>query len=95
MVRFVRNHPYRLTPLEQVIAALLCERGRMSKPDIMAALYPNLKAPPGKKIVDVVVCRIRRKLGPAGIEIVTDWGVGYEMPDESRAALRRINEVCA
>lgn len=33
--------------------------------------------------------RIRRKLGPLGIEIYTVHSIGYRMPPESRAALDR------
>ena len=31
------------------------------------------------KIVDVFICKIRRKLKPHGIEIKTIWGCGYQM----------------
>lgn len=34
---------------------------------------------PGIKIVDVWVCKLRRKLRPLGIGIKTEWGMGYAL----------------
>ena len=31
------------------------------------------------KIVDVIICKIRKKLKPYDIEINTIWGIGYQM----------------
>lgn len=35
------------------------------------------------KMTDVMICKIRKRLEPVGIEIETDWGVGYRMPSKS------------
>ncbi|MEO0449078.1 MAG: helix-turn-helix domain-containing protein [Pseudomonadota bacterium] len=35
------------------------------------------------KIVDVIICKIRKKLKPYGIEIKTIWGCGYQMEKDS------------
>jgi two-component system cell cycle response regulator CtrA len=40
---------------------------------------------PDIKIVDVFVCKMRRKLKPYRIIIQTDWGRGYFLPAESKA----------
>lgn len=37
--------------------------------------------------VRVLICRLRKKLKPHGIEIVTRWVEGYSMPAESIAIL--------
>lgn len=91
MAMIVRSHPYGLTPMEQAIVGLLCERGSASRQDILRALYPERKAPPAPKIIDVVVCRCRRKLASAGVSIETEWGVGFVMPDSSRERVREIS----
>jgi len=44
------------------------------------------------KIIDVLVCKIRRKLAPRGIAIETVWGWGYRIPAESRENLEKLRE---
>jgi two-component system, cell cycle response regulator CtrA len=52
----------------------------------MTALFSDrIDEPPDVKIIDVWICKMRRKLQPFGIEIKTCWGVGYEMPESSKA----------
>jgi two-component system cell cycle response regulator CtrA len=59
----------------------------------MAALYSlNPDDPPEVKIVDVFVCKMRKKLKPFGIEIKTNWGESYEIPEESKARARELME---
>jgi hypothetical protein len=40
--------------------------------------------------VDVVVCRMRRKLAPHGIEIVTVWGSGFRLAEGARDRIRKL-----
>jgi hypothetical protein len=42
----------------------------------------------GIKIIDVVVGRLRRKLKPHGIAIATIYGLGFQLPADSRERLR-------
>jgi DNA-binding response OmpR family regulator len=81
---------WRLTQQEQRVMGVLVNREFASKDAIMAALYRNLgrdEAEP--KIVDVFVCKIRKKLKPFGIDIRTVWGTGYCLPPEQRTLLRQ------
>lgn len=39
---------------------------------------------PELKIVDVLVCRVRKKIEPLGIRIDTAWGKGYALAPGSR-----------
>lgn len=39
------------------------------------------------KMVDVIVCNLRRRLKPYGIEIKTIWGHGYYLDEASRAII--------
>lgn len=36
------------------------------------------------KIVDVYICKIRKKIAPLGLHIETIWGQGYAFPDRDR-----------
>ena len=36
------------------------------------------------KMVDVVICNIRKRVRPLGVKIETIWGAGYYLEDESR-----------
>jgi hypothetical protein len=79
-----------MTRSEGAIAALLVKQGRASKPGIFAMLYGMSLEQPEPKIIDVFVCKMRRKLKPAGIAIGTLWSSGYEMSQEHRLKLREM-----
>lgn len=53
--------------------------GVVSKTSLMAALYPLEADEAEIKIIDVFVCKLRRKLAPLGVEIGTAWGRGYRL----------------
>ena len=42
------------------------------------------------KIIDVVVCRLRKKLGPYGIKIDTVRGFGFKLADDARDIIRKL-----
>lgn len=67
-----------LTEKEYLILELLAvRRGRVcSKNSIMGHLYGGMDEPE-EKIVDVFVCKLRRKLGRQASMIETVWGRGY------------------
>ncbi|SMH42189.1 winged helix-turn-helix domain-containing protein [Mesorhizobium australicum] len=75
----VRNGRFaRLNPAEAAIFGKLRERaGRIvSKETLHSALY--LLEPESEiKIVDVHICKLRKKLTPIGLPIETVWGTGY------------------
>ena len=48
---------------------------------IMGALYGDAETSPGAKIVDVLICRLRRKLGPEAGRLAAVWGRGYFLAD--------------
>jgi len=60
--------------LHQVVET--CRHTRLNKSDALEATDP--------KIVDVVVCHLRKKLRPFNLEITTLWGNGYYMSAEMR-----------
>ena len=79
-----------LTGHEARLFGAVLERELITKDAGMAALYRDRGAvdEPEIKIVDVFICKLRRKLKPFGIEIGTRWGVGYYMTAEAKAAAR-------
>lgn len=74
-----------LSPCESALLAVLLRASPRVVP--RAHLLGAMAAAPGAqegsdpKVVDVVVCRLRRKLGRAreGVRIITVWGVGYRV----------------
>lgn len=71
-----------LTPSEARVFAHLTTRDLCTKASIMAAMYSDrIDVEPEIKIVDVFICKMRRKLKPFGITIRTVWGQGYGLED--------------
>lgn len=71
---------WRLTPSEsRLLAVLYGATTVLSKERILAAVYSAAAEEPEAKIVDVFVCKLRRKTGHL-FEIETVWGQGYYLP---------------
>jgi DNA-binding response OmpR family regulator len=51
----------------------------MTKEALLSAVYQLRQEEPELKIIDVWVCKLRKKLKPLGINIDTVWGRGYRM----------------
>lgn len=84
---FLTPAEWMLTVKEALLLGALLRRPACSKEAIMAALYDG-RDQPEIKIVDVFVCKMRRKLTPFGITIETRWGQGYALTDDARATAR-------
>lgn len=82
---------FRLTGSEAIVFGLLMSRGLVTKEAIMSALYHDRgKEEAEMKIADVFICKLRRKLKSFDVRIVTRWGVGWEMANESKQAVREM-----
>lgn len=80
---------WRLTGKEGSVFGALMARDTCTKNQLMAALYqPGADHEPEIKIIDVFVCKLRKKLRPFGIEIETVWGLGYRMGPAAKAAAK-------
>jgi len=81
-----------LTTQESIIFGVLISYRAPRKSTFMAALYSDgaYDDEAEEKIVDVFICKIRKKLTPFGIEIKTNWGESYEIPEESKARAREL-----
>lgn len=78
-----------LTPSERRVFGVLVNRELATKTAVLAALYGDVgKDEPEIKIIDVFVCKMRRKIRPYGILIHTRWGEGYYLDPDTRARFR-------
>lgn len=78
-----------LSNSERLVLGALLQRERVSKDQIMATLYRNSgKDEAEPKIVDVFICKIRKKLKPFGVDIETLWGTGYFIGVDGKKKLR-------
>lgn len=73
-----------LSDAEWMILACLAEAGGgiVSNAMLMGALYSGGRVR-GRKIVDVLVCRLRQKLGLAASSVEVIWGRGYRLSVET------------
>lgn len=82
-----------LTSHEAKLFGFLLKREIATKEQAMHALYGHLPNSDVEiKIVDVFVCKARKKLKPHGIEIETVWGRGYRIPPSSKAIAATLSE---
>ena len=73
-----------LTPNERAVLELLASGKLLTRDRLMGHLYDDRhKDPPYDKIGDVWICRLRRKIGRFGVEIVTTWGQGWRLTNAS------------
>lgn len=75
---------WRLTRSEAAFLAVLVERGEISREGMDLALYGG--DPRGDKVLDVWLCKCRRKV--PGLEVVTVQGWGWRISEVSRARIR-------
>lgn len=74
-----------LTVQERRLLAFLFISSRPSKAQIMDHLYRSVgDREPEVKIVDVMICKMRRKLKPLCVDIQTHWGRGYYLENADR-----------
>lgn len=70
-----------LTPQEERLVSHLIRRapGYVTKDALMTVLYDDADEEPQIKIIDVFICKIRKKLVGHGWHIETVWGRGYRI----------------
>jgi DNA-binding response OmpR family regulator len=74
-----------LTYQEARLVGCLLQRPVATKDALMATLYRNDgREEADIKIIDVFICKARKKLAPFGIEIRTVWGQGYMIDETTR-----------
>ncbi|NTF67715.1 winged helix-turn-helix domain-containing protein [Rhizobium rhizogenes] len=64
----------------EIFQALFDAKGRIqTKENLLSVIAPIIDDEPGIKIVDIYVCKIRKKLTGLGLAIETVWGRGYRI----------------
>ena len=85
--------PFDLTASEARVFGILLARDYCSKEQVMTALYAHQpRDEPDIKIVDVYVCKIRRKVEPVGVQIETVWGHGYKISKDMKNRAKSLIE---
>ena len=79
-----------LTGAEQRLFGVLMARATATKEQLMAGVYAGRMDQAEIKIIDVFVCKARKKLAVVGITISTIWGQGYMLPPESKALAKAL-----
>lgn len=77
----------RTTKLESRILGVLLRRGSAHREQLHEEVEfnrGNPDTPTDIKIVDVVICKLRKKLAKAGLKLLTVPGQGYVMPEDAR-----------
>lgn len=81
----------RLTAAESAVLEMLVARGFATRATLLIASRRHGSTKDGEdvepKVVDVFICKLRRKLRPYNVGIRTHWGRGYELLPEDRARL--------
>lgn len=70
------------TRLQSAVLVAIIRRPETTKENIHQAIEgmrPSGAEPTDQKMVDVVICHIRKKLSPATVELKTLWGIGYSL----------------
>ena len=85
--------PINLTASEERIFGVLMARDVATKEALMIVLYSDdANDWPDPKILDVMICKLRKKLKALEIKIETVWGRGWHMPAESKAVVKGFSE---
>jgi DNA-binding winged helix-turn-helix (wHTH) protein len=84
------NQIFQLSPAEGRALVALMEHGHVSRQAIHAAMSGDGNPVSKTKIIDVVVSRMRRKLAPHGLAIVTIYGLGFKLGEGAHDRIRRL-----
>ena len=80
----------KLNKAESRVMGLLFHHTKpLTKCKIIDLLYWDVlgKDHPDSRIINVLICRIRKKLKPYNLEVKTVWGQGFYLPDTTRQTL--------
>lgn len=78
---------FKLTRLQVAVFIALLRRPQITKAQVHAAIETTRMLAPDEtdpKMIDVVICHIRKKLRPHGVELKTIWGQGYTLAAAER-----------
>ena len=84
---------FKLSKMEEKLLVYLMGQSKPTKAMMMEALYGDYYVSPeilmpDIKIIDVMVCKLRKKLEPFGVVIMTYWGRGYYLTELNKDQVR-------
>ena len=69
-----------LTPTEFAIYCMLKSHRVVTREALMVGLYGDrVDNPPEPRTIDVLICKLRKKLSAEGLSIVSQWGTGWRL----------------
>lgn len=80
--------PYLTRQEEAVLSALLAKRGVVSRGVLFDQMHHRDSEASNDKIVDVIICKLRRKLVGSPVKICNLWGRGWYIERASFEAAR-------
>lgn len=93
---FACSRFFKSTRQQSAVLAVMLKRNEITKAQIHQILEQNRptegREATDPKLVDVVVCHLRKKLKPHNVEIETIWGTGYLIPPKGRELAVRLLE---
>lgn len=99
-LHFACSRCFKATRLEAAILAVLLKRNEVTKQQlhlVIEQMRPgDNRDPTDPKMVDVIICHLRKKLKAPDITIKTAWGIGYFIPLPDREkAINMLTHLCA
>jgi len=84
------NQLFGLSPAEGRALIELMDHQHVSRQAIHAAISRDGNPVSKTKIIDVIISRIRRKLAPHDIAIITIYGLGFKLGDGAHDRIRKL-----
>ncbi len=97
-LRYRLPNKLNLTETQHRVVGILLSRQIIDKDSLFSLLYghlPEKEQPTERKVVEVHMSGVRKKLAKHGYKVLCDWGVGYYLEDGAREELRKIIRVDA
>lgn len=86
-----RVRPWGLTPQEWAFLCCLAKHGTAHNSQLLRAIkLHSQRIHFEEKIIDVLTCRVRKKIKPMGFVITSIWGEGKKLSEPGRAAVKQI-----
>lgn len=79
-----------LTGKERAVFGCLLKNALVKREHLMRVVYPPPYDDVEMKILDVFVCKIRKKLKPFDVSIETQWGEGYFIAAEGKKKIAEL-----
>lgn len=83
---------FKVTAKEARLLSALLRRQECTKEQLLGFMYDANEDVPEIKIIDVFVCKLRKKLSDHALDIKTIWGRGYYITPEHRACAIQLLE---